>query len=68
MDLVINSLTNIIGKTEEDVYIYVRKALDIDFEYNEVDTCAGEYKAFKSIFIFNQMFLNYQKLKLKIKW
>ncbi|MBL3520261.1 carbamoyl-phosphate synthase large subunit [Arcobacter lanthieri] len=37
-------IANIIGKTEEDVY-NARKALDIDFEYNEVDTCAGEFKA-----------------------
>ncbi|RXJ90720.1 carbamoyl phosphate synthase large subunit [Arcobacter sp. CECT 8983] len=34
----------LIGKTEEEVYI-ARKALDIDFEYNEVDTCAAEFKA-----------------------
>ncbi|MFV7790534.1 carbamoyl-phosphate synthase large subunit [Aliarcobacter lanthieri] len=37
-------IANIIGKTEEDVY-NARKVLDIDFEYNEVDTCAGEFKA-----------------------
>ncbi|RBQ30951.1 carbamoyl phosphate synthase large subunit [Arcobacter sp. FW59] len=37
-------IADIIGKTEEDVYT-ARKALDIDFEYNEVDTCAGEFKA-----------------------
>ncbi|QKF58941.1 carbamoyl-phosphate synthase large subunit [Aliarcobacter lanthieri] len=37
-------IANIIGKTEENVY-NARKALDIDFEYNEVDTCAGEFKA-----------------------
>lgn len=37
-------IANVIGKTEEDVYL-ARKALDIDFEYNEVDTCAGEFKA-----------------------
>lgn len=37
-------IAKIIGKTEEDVYS-ARKALDIDFEYNEVDTCAGEFKA-----------------------
>ena len=36
-------IANVIGKTEEDVYL-ARKALDIDFEYNEVDTCAGEFK------------------------
>ncbi|MGA1932313.1 carbamoyl-phosphate synthase large subunit [Arcobacter sp. YIC-464] len=34
----------LIGKTEEEVYS-ARKALDIDFEYNEVDTCAAEFKA-----------------------
>ncbi|AXK48685.1 carbamoyl phosphate synthase large subunit [Aliarcobacter trophiarum LMG 25534] len=37
-------IANIIGKSEEDVYL-ARKDLDIDFEYNEVDTCAGEFKA-----------------------
>ena len=37
-------IANLIGKTEEDVYA-ARKALDIDFEYNEVDTCAAEFKA-----------------------
>lgn len=35
---------NLIGKTEEDVY-QARKALDVDFEYNEVDTCSAEFKA-----------------------
>ncbi|UTJ07794.1 carbamoyl-phosphate synthase large subunit [Arcobacter roscoffensis] len=34
----------LVGKTEEEVYS-ARKALDIDFEYNEVDTCAAEFKA-----------------------
>ncbi|MDD3055554.1 MAG: carbamoyl-phosphate synthase large subunit [Aliarcobacter sp.] len=37
-------VANLIGKTEEDVY-QARKALDVDFEYNEVDTCAAEFKA-----------------------
>ncbi len=37
-------IANLIGKTEEDVYT-ARKALDVDFEYNEVDTCAAEFKA-----------------------
>jgi len=37
-------IARLIGKTEEDVYA-ARKALDIDFEYNEVDTCAAEFKA-----------------------
>ncbi len=37
-------ITNLIGKSEDDVY-NARKALDIDFEYNEVDTCAAEFKA-----------------------
>lgn len=37
-------IANLIGKTEEDVYL-ARKALDVDFEYNEVDTCAAEFKA-----------------------
>lgn len=34
----------LIGKTEEDIY-NARKDLGIDFEYNEVDTCAAEFKA-----------------------
>jgi len=38
------AIASIIGRTEEDVY-QARKTLDIDFEYNEVDTCAGEFKA-----------------------
>lgn len=37
-------IASLIGKTEEDIY-QARKALNIDFEYNEVDTCAGEFKA-----------------------
>lgn len=37
-------IANLIGKTEEDIY-QARKALDVDFEYNEVDTCAAEFKA-----------------------
>lgn len=37
-------IASLIGKTEEDVY-KARKALDVDFEYNEVDTCAAEFKA-----------------------
>ena len=37
-------IANLIGKTEEDVY-NARKALDVDFEYNEVDTCSAEFKA-----------------------
>ena len=37
-------IANLIGKTEDDVY-NARKALDVDFEYNEVDTCAAEFKA-----------------------
>ncbi len=37
-------IARLIGKTEEDVY-QARKALDVDFEYNEVDTCAAEFKA-----------------------
>ena len=32
------------GKTEEDIY-QARKTMDIEFEYNEVDTCAAEFKA-----------------------
>ncbi|WP_121626798.1 carbamoyl-phosphate synthase large subunit [Poseidonibacter antarcticus] len=37
-------IARLIGKTEEDVY-QARKALDVNFEYNEVDTCAAEFKA-----------------------
>ena len=37
-------IAKLIGKTEEDVYS-ARKALGVDFEYNEVDTCAAEFKA-----------------------
>jgi len=34
----------LIGATEEEVY-QARKTLNINFEYNEVDTCAAEFKA-----------------------
>ena len=37
-------IAKLAGASEEDVY-QARKALDIDFEYNEVDTCAAEFKA-----------------------
>jgi carbamoyl-phosphate synthase large subunit len=37
-------IAKLIGKTEDDIY-NARKAMDIDFEYNEVDTCAAEFKA-----------------------
>lgn len=37
-------IAKLIGKNEEDVYL-ARKNLDVDFEYNEVDTCAAEFKA-----------------------
>jgi len=37
-------IARLISKTEEDVYA-ARKTLDVDFEYNEVDTCAAEFKA-----------------------
>jgi carbamoyl-phosphate synthase large subunit len=37
-------IADLIGKTEEDVY-QARKTLDVDFEYNEVDTCSAEFKA-----------------------
>ena len=37
-------IATLIGKTEEDIYT-ARKALDVDFEYNEVDTCSAEFKA-----------------------
>ncbi|RXJ96332.1 carbamoyl phosphate synthase large subunit [Malaciobacter molluscorum] len=34
----------LINKSEEEVY-QSRKALNVEFEYNEVDTCAAEFKA-----------------------
>jgi len=37
-------IASLIEKTEEDVYS-ARKTLDINLEYNEVDTCAAEFKA-----------------------
>lgn len=37
-------IARLIGKTEEDVYS-ARKELDVNLEYNEVDTCAAEFKA-----------------------
>ena len=37
-------IANLIGKKEEDIY-QARKALGVNFEYNEVDTCAAEFKA-----------------------
>ena len=37
-------IAKLISKTEEEVY-QARKAMGIDFEYNEVDTCAAEFKA-----------------------
>jgi len=40
-DVMIAKLTD---KTEEDVYLS-RKELDVNLEYNEVDTCAAEFKA-----------------------
>ena len=37
-------IANLIGSTEDDVY-NARKALNINLEYNEVDTCSAEFKA-----------------------
>ena len=37
-------LSKLIGCSENDVY-NARKSLGINFEYNEVDTCAAEFKA-----------------------
>ncbi|MBI3874255.1 MAG: carbamoyl-phosphate synthase large subunit, partial [Arcobacter sp.] len=37
-------ISTLIGKTEDEVY-NARKSLDINFEYNEVDTCSAEFKA-----------------------
>ncbi len=37
-------IAKLISKNEEDVY-EARKTLDVSLEYNEVDTCAAEFKA-----------------------
>lgn len=37
-------IAKLLGKSEEDIY-EARKALGVEFEYNEVDTCAAEFKA-----------------------
>jgi carbamoyl-phosphate synthase large subunit len=37
-------ISQLIQKSEEDVY-QARKSLDVNLEYNEVDTCAAEFKA-----------------------
>jgi carbamoyl-phosphate synthase large subunit len=37
-------IAELINKTEEDIY-NARKSLDITLSYNEVDTCAAEFKA-----------------------
>lgn len=37
-------ISQLIEKTEEDVY-QARKTLDVNLEYNEVDTCSAEFKA-----------------------
>ncbi len=37
-------IANLLNIAEEEVY-KARKAFDIDFDYNEVDTCAAEFKA-----------------------
>jgi carbamoyl-phosphate synthase large subunit len=37
-------IARLISKNEEDVY-QARKTLEVDFEYNEVDTCSAEFKA-----------------------
>ncbi len=37
-------IARLIGKTEDDVYT-ARKTLDVNLEYNEVDTCSAEFKA-----------------------
>ncbi|WP_428024858.1 carbamoyl-phosphate synthase large subunit [Arcobacter sp.] len=37
-------IAKLIGKKEDDVY-NARKVLNVDFEYNEVDTCSAEFKA-----------------------
>jgi carbamoyl-phosphate synthase large subunit len=37
-------ISQLIGQTEEDVY-QARKTLDVNIEYNEVDTCSAEFKA-----------------------
>ena len=37
-------IARLMGKSENDIY-EARKACDVNFEYNEVDTCAAEFKA-----------------------
>jgi len=37
-------IAKLIGKSQNDIY-NARKALGVDFEYNEVDTCCAEFKA-----------------------
>jgi len=37
-------IAKLIGKKEDDVY-HARKKLGVELEYNEVDTCAAEFKA-----------------------
>ncbi len=37
-------IASLIKKSEEDIY-EARKSLDVNLEYNEVDTCAAEFKA-----------------------
>ena len=58
-------ISNLIGKTENEVYA-ARKALGVDFEYNEVDTCAAEFKALTYILIFNYKY--YKITKSYEKW
>ncbi len=53
-------IARLISKTEEDVYA-ARKTLDVNLEYNEVDTCAAEFKALNSISLFNYKYYEVTK-------
>ena len=53
-------IARLISKTEEDVYA-ARKTLDVNLEYNEVDTCAAEFKALNSISLFNYKYYKLTK-------
>ena len=55
-------IAKLIGKTEKDIY-KARKALDVNFEYNEVDTCAAEFKALTPYLYSTTNITKLQKLK-----
>ncbi len=59
-------IANLIGKKEEDIY-EARKALDVDFEYNEVDTCAAEFGALTPYLYSTTNITKLPKVKKRIK-